>query len=177
MDLTRLRTGEKITAISGIALILIMFIFDWFGLRFGPFEATGNAWDAYSVTNWVLLITGLGAIGVGYLSATRQQLNLPVAGSAIVAALGALSVLLIFISILSPPDFGSSVDLSGTGISHTRKIGVYLGLIAAIVLTYGAYLAMQEEGTSASGRADRRERRPGGGGPGAPPPPTSSSGP
>ena len=35
MDLTRLTQGEKIAGVSGIALILIMFIFKWFGLKAG----------------------------------------------------------------------------------------------------------------------------------------------
>ena len=32
MDVNRLRQGEKIAAASAIALLLIMFIFDWFGV-------------------------------------------------------------------------------------------------------------------------------------------------
>ena len=34
MDFTRLSQGEKIAGVSGILLILFMFIFDWFGLKF-----------------------------------------------------------------------------------------------------------------------------------------------
>ena len=94
--------------------------------------------------------------------------------SAIVAGLGILSVVLIVISLISPPDFGA--NLSGTGISHTRKIGVFLGLISAAAVAVGGYMAMQEEGTSFG---DEAGRFGGGGdaGTGAPPPPPPPSNP
>ena len=33
MDFSVLNRGEKIAGVAGILLILIMFIFDWFGLK------------------------------------------------------------------------------------------------------------------------------------------------
>jgi hypothetical protein len=78
-------------------------------------------------------------------------------------------VLIIIISIISPPDLG--VDLSGTGIDHTRKIGVWLGLIAAAGIAYGGWRAMQEEGTSFGGEADRFRGAPDEGTSAGPPPP------
>jgi hypothetical protein len=170
MDLTRLRRGEQIAAISGFALILIMFIFDWFAVSFGPLQVSGNAWDSYGFTDIVLFITALAALGLAYLSASRQRLNLPVAASAVVTALGILSLILILISLISPPDFGFNVS----GLTHTRKAGVFLGFIAVAVLTYGGYLSMQEEGTTLGSEADRLRR--GRGGSGSPPPPSSGAG-
>ena len=180
MDFAVLNRGERLAGIAGILLIIIMFVFDWFGLKLsggtGAFavsvEGGRNAWGSYGFTDIILFITGLAAIGVTYLAGNRQQLNLPVAASAIVTALGILSLILVLISILSPPDLG----FSGPGINHSRKIGVWLGLIAVAALTYGAYLVMQEEGTSLGREADRlRDRRTGRGGP-PPPPPGSGSG-
>ncbi len=123
----------------------------------------------------MLFITALAAIGLAVIAASTAEVGLPVALSAIVAALGVLSLILVVISIISPPDFG--VNVSGTGIDHERKIGVWLGLLAVIGVTAGGFLAMQEEGTSLAGEADRfHGGGPGGsaGGPGAgpPPPPT-----
>ena len=166
MDLTRLRTAERIAGIAGIALILIMFIFDWFGANFAGVSGvvTANAWGSYGFTDIVLFITALAGIALAYLSATRQSVALPVAASAIVTALGILSLILIVISIISPPDLGF------TGrVDHTREAGVWLGLIATAALTYGGYLAMQEEGTTLGREADRLRGR--GGGSSSPPPP------
>ena len=174
MDLTRLTQGEKIAGVSGIALILIMFIFKWFGLKASAgglsFEGSQNAWHAYG---WfivlVLLVVGFAAIGLALISGSEGDVGLPVAASSIVTGLGAIAVLIIIISIISPPDLG--VDLSGTCIDHTRKIGVWLGLIAAAGIAYGGWRAMQEEGTSFGGEADRFRGAPDEGTSAGPPPP------
>lgn len=183
MDFTRLTQGEKIAGASGIALILIMFIFDWFGLEVsgsaGAFEfsteGSENAWGSYGFIDIVLFITVAAAIGLALVSASQTEVGLPVAASAIVAGLGILSVVLIIFSILSPPDFG--VDIEGTGVDQTRKIGVWLGLIAAIGVAYGGWRAMQEEGTSHGEQADRfsaPDESPGVAPPPSPSPPSSS---
>jgi len=117
----------------------------------------------------VLFITVVAAVGLAALKASDADVGLPVAASAVVAGLGVLSVVLIIISIISPPDFGA--DLSGTGIDHTRKIGVWLGLIAAIGIAYGGWRAMQEEGTGYGGEADRFRAPPDQGRSAGPPPP------
>jgi hypothetical protein len=181
MDFTRLNQGEKVAGVSGILLILIMFIFKWFGLKFtggaGAFavsvEGSRNAWGSYGFIDIVLFITALAAIGLALLAASEGDVGLPVAASAIVAGLGILSVVLIIISIISPPDFGA--DLSGTGIDHTRKIGVWLGLISAAAVAVGGYMAMQEEGTSFGDEAGRfgDSSDAGTGAPPPPPPPSS----
>jgi hypothetical protein len=189
MDFMVLNRGEKIAGIAGVLLILIMFIFDWFGLGVGgaagqfasnlgvPHEVTGNAWDSYGFTDIVLFITALAAIMLAVLAASDNDVGLPVAMSAIVTALGILSLILVVISIISPPDFGAP---STEGLDHSRKIGVWLGLISVAAITIGGYLAMQEEGTSFAGEADRF-RGGGTGGPGAgppsPPPPPPPSNP
>ncbi len=173
MDFSRLTQGEKIAGISGVALILIMFIFKWFGLKAGvggfAFEGSRNAWGSYGFIDIVLFITVVAAVGLAAIKASDADVGLPVAASAVVAGLGVLSVVLIIISIISPPDFGA--DLSGTGIDHTRKIGVWLGLLAAIGVAYGGWRAMQEEGTSFGGEADRFRGAPDQGRSAGPPPP------
>jgi hypothetical protein len=157
MDVNRLSTGEKLAGGSGIALILIMFIFDWFsvsisgsagGFSFGG-SAGGNAWEAYGFTDLILFVTAVAAITLAVTAANSMELNLPVAMSAITAGLGALSILLVLISILSPPDFGAP-DAADDFIDVGRSIGVWLGLLATIGITAGAWMAMQDEGRGAT---------------------------
>ena len=182
MDFTRLNQGEKVAGVSGILLFLIMIIFKWFGVEVtggaGTFviSITGesrNAFGAYGFTDIVLLLTCIAAVALALLAAYEGEVGLPVAASAIVTGFGVLSVVLIIISIISPPSF---LDVSGPNIDYTRKIGVWLGLIAAGAVTVGAYMAMQEEGTSF-----RDEAGPFGGGDagtgGPPPPPPTSTAP
>lgn len=160
-----LRTGEKIAGASGVALLLIMFIFDWFtvdagfGVSFG-----GNAWDTMELIRFILLLTALAGIALAVIKATQSDVGMPVALSAIAAGLGGLSVLLVLFRIISPPDGGAG-DLLDIG----RGIGVFLGLIAAAGVAYGGWVAMQEEGTSFGDQADRLQG--GGTGGGTPPPP------
>jgi len=184
VDTNRLGRGEMIAAVSAIALLLIMFIFSWFGVDFGDDQfglaetagdTTANAWVAFSFIDIILFVSILVAIGVAVLSANAQSVNLPVAGSALVAGLGILCVLLILYRIIDPPSEGDIPD--GFDISISREIGVFLGLIAAVGIAYGGYLGMKEEGTSFGDQADRLQNRDAGtttGG--APPPPPSSEG-
>ena len=161
-----LRTGEKIAGASGVALILIMFIFDWFSVEaaggIGP-SFGGSAWEVFGGIDIVLFLAALAGIGLAVMSASQSNVNMPVALSAITAGLGGLAALLVLYRIISPPDGGLG-DLVDVG----RSIGVFLGLIAAAGVAYGGWVAMQEEGTSFGDQADRLQ---GGGGGGTPPPP------
>jgi hypothetical protein len=189
MDINRLRQGEQIAAIAAILLLLDMFIFKWFGLKFSGATALGgvsvegskNAWGSFGFIDIILFITVLAALGMAYLRASDTELDLPIAASVVVAVLGGLSTLLILFRLISPPDFGAS-NLPD-GIDHTRKIGAFLGLILAGAITYGGWRSMQDEGTSFQHAADGLSgggSRGGGGGydppPGdtAPPPPPPS---
>lgn len=179
MDTSRLGRGEMIAAISAIALLLIMFIFKWFGLSIDTGGLVGvgasvsaNAWQSFGFIDIILFITILVAVGLAVMKANQQSVSLPVAASALTAGLGILSLVLILFRIISPPDFGAGgVDIAG--VDTTRKIGVFLGLIATAGVAYGGWLSMQEEGTTFQGQADRLQNRSGGtGGSGdAPPPP------
>jgi hypothetical protein len=177
MDFTRLTQGEKIAGVSGIALFLIMFIFSWYGVEVDGQSVpdTGaNAWEAFSFIDIVLFVTVAAAIGLALISASQTEVGLPVAASAVVAGLGILSVILIFYRIIDTPgDVSAASALLQQSVDVTRKIGVWLGLIAAVGVAYGGWRAMQEEGTSFGDQADRF-RGPDEG-PGATPPPPPSS--
>jgi hypothetical protein len=180
MDASRLRTGELIAAVSGIALFIIMFL-PWFGIDLGVGEiaedfgvavpevddsANFNAWESFDFIDLVLFVTAAVAVALGVMTAMSQQVNLPVAASAITAGLGILASVLVIYRVLDPPE------------GADRKFGLFLGLIAALGVAYGGWRAMQEEGTSFGAQADRLGDRVGGGDepPPPPPPPPPSSG-
>lgn len=171
MDTGRLNQGEMIAAVSAIALLLIMFIFKWFGIDVGgsfggiSADASANAWQAFGFIDIILFITVLVAVGGAVMTANAQSINTPVAISAITAAMGILSVLLVLYRIIDPP---GPNGLAGVDVS--RKIGVFLGLIAAGGVAYGGWMAMQSEGTSFSEQGERLQGRGGEGGGGTPPP-------
>ena len=164
----RLSTGEQVAGVAGLALILIMFLFAWFG--FPDVEALGidtkglDAFDA--LDDWVNIILVFTAFsGVSLALFGSGMARVPVSLSVITTVLGGLSTIVVFIYILSPPH-----DLD-------RELGVWLGLIAAACVGLGGYLTMQEEGTSFADAADRLSGSGGGHGAGTSPPPPPVSAP
>jgi hypothetical protein len=157
-----------------------MFLFKWFGISaggaFGGGEASFNAWESFSFIDIVLFITILVAIGGALMTANAQSVNTPVAISAITTGLAIISLLLILFRIISPPDFGAGDFGLDDAIDTSRKIGVFLGLIATAGIAYGGWKAMEEEGTSFQHQADRVQNRGGGDPPPPPPPPPADTG-
>jgi len=171
MEVDRLSTGEKVSAVSAVLLFIFMF-FDWFGAKVegvpgfsGSIEAGGSAWDALDVIPIFLMLAIVAAIGVAVIRLTDADVEPPVSMNAIVAVLGGLAVLLILYRIIDPPGGGDAI--AGVGVDITLKLGIFLGLLAAAGIAYGGYSAMQEEGASFGGEADRLGGS--GGGPGAGP--------
>lgn len=158
MDVNRLRTGEKIAAVAALLLFIVMFL-SWFGIpdietgvpgfdveNFADsagLDTTANAWQSFGFIDIVLFVTILAAVGLAAASAMARTVALPVAASAITAGLGILSTLLVLYRIIDPP---SDAD---------REIFVFVGLLLAAAIAYGGWRAMQEEGTTFSGEADR----------------------
>ena len=83
--------------------------------------------------------------------------GLPAPPGMIVAIAGAVALVLILFRILSLP--GPDIDIEG--VDFGRKIGIFLGLIAAGGITFGGYTAMNERAGSA-GAAPAAGPPPGG---------------
>jgi hypothetical protein len=141
VDSSRLRTGELVAGGGGIALFLFLF-FDWFS---GGAELTGsvgnltvssvgiNGWDALTdLPGFLIILAGVSGIALACLAAAGQRVNLPVPRGGVTAALGSLAVLLILWRMLAG--------------SPTLKIGIFLGLAAAVAITVGALMALAEDG-------------------------------
>ena len=177
MNADRLSTGEKIAGASAVLLFIFMF-FDWFKVDVssgnGLFSVSigGNAWEAFSTIDIILMITILAAVAVAVIRLADAVVEPPFSINAVVAILGAVSVLLILYRIIDPPG-GSDIE----GVDISPAIGAFLGLLAAAGITYGGYRAMQEEGTSFGDIGDQLSNRGGGRGTGGhtPPPPSSTT--
>jgi hypothetical protein len=144
LDPSRLRTGEIVAGIGGIALFVFLF-FDWFGG--GGAEVSGSVangtltveqpgvsgWDALTdLPGFLIILAGVAGMALIALSANGLRVNIPLRRGAVTAALGALAVLLILWRMVAG--------------SPTLKIGVFLGLAAAIAITVGALMALAEDG-------------------------------
>ncbi len=102
------------------------------------------------------------AIGLVVARAANAMPDLPQPPGLIVAAAGAFAVLLILFRLIVVPDGDVDVD----GVDFSRKIGIFLGLIAAAGITFGGWTAMNERASgqfaesSASGWSSGRGRCP-----------------
>jgi hypothetical protein len=155
--MTKLSRGEKVSAVSAILLFAFMFL-DWFGARVhgvpgftGPTPG-GSAWQVLDVIPVFLMLAIVCALGVAVVRLSDADLELAVSLNAIVAAVGALAVLLIVFRIVDPPSVGS---LGGVPVDVTLEAGVFLGLAAAAGIAYGGWSAMREEGLTFDEVGDR----------------------
>jgi hypothetical protein len=136
MDAMRARQGRLVAGIGGLTL---------FGFLFLPwFSAAGinqSGWEGQSSTDIYMLITAMVAVAAA-LPSTRATLLPGVSMAGAAALLGAVaSVLLIWLSFIDVP--------SGEG----REVGIFLGLVAALVITAGALMATQVAPPAARSRA------------------------
>jgi hypothetical protein len=124
LDFSRLRNGEIVAAVSGLALFIFMF-FDWFG--------GVSAWDGLQdFSGFLIALAAVSGITLGALAAAGRRINLPFRRGIGTLVLGELAVLLILWRILANPG-----DL---------KVGIFLGLIAAAGIAIGAWIALREDG-------------------------------
>jgi hypothetical protein len=143
LDFSRLRTGEIVAGIGGLALFVFLF-FDWFS---GGAEVSGSVlngtatlshpgisgWDALTdLPGFLIILSGVSGIALACLAGAGRRVNIPVRRGAITATLGVLAVLLILWRMFAG--------------SPTLKIGVFLGLVAAIAVAVGALMALMEDG-------------------------------
>jgi hypothetical protein len=187
MDTSRIGQGQMIAAVAAIVLFIVMFL-SWYSVEGFDDETQAqaeaaielaeeqgiavpddardavdsagsiSAWDAFDIIKIIMLLTIIAAIALAAIAATRTEVNLPVALSAVVAGLGILTTVLVLYRVIDPPAEGLD-----------RSYGVFLGLVASAAIAYGGWRAMEDEGTTFGDQADRFGS-PGTGG-GAPPPP------
>ena len=167
MDTSRISFGEMVAAASGLALIVVMFL-PWYGAEFEGVSDSASAWETMSFIDILLLIAALLAVAVAVARAAGMMpADLPAPPGQIVAGAGAIAVLLVLFRLLDIPE-PEGADILGDQVDFSRKIGAFLGLIAAGGIAYGGYTAMNERASGAA--PGTRSSAP----PPPPPPPSSA---
>jgi hypothetical protein len=147
VDTSRISFGETVAAASAGLLFIVMF-FPWYGasaeVAGGKIQGgNANAWQSFSFID-ILLFLAI-AITLGLViarAAGRIPSELPAPPGLIILVAGGVAVVLILFRIINTP--GEDVVGFGVQVDVGRKIGVFLGLIAAAALAFGGKLAMDE---------------------------------
>jgi hypothetical protein len=143
VELSRLRPGELIAAAGGVALLVVMFL-DWYAAG-GTTSVGGQsisvsvgftAWEAFGITDILLALAALIAIGLAVLTATRRSPALPVAASVITATTGILATLLVLYRILNQPGPNEFIEV---------KFPAFLGFLCVLAILAGGWHSMRDE--------------------------------
>lgn len=164
MGLSRLTNGERVAGVSAVLLFVFMF-FHWFGVKaintsnlLFDVRAGGpgiSAWGALDYIPIILVITIIVTLAVVALRLTDAAAKPSAPVTALVAILGLVSVLLILVRIVEPPVFDVERTVTYEG---AVQFPIFLALLAAAGVAFGACLAMREGGISLSDLRPRRHR-------------------
>jgi hypothetical protein len=141
----RASRGEAIAALSALALLVLMFAVEWFGIdepSFGqpprPGVATAeDAWHALTIVRWEMLVAIVVAFAAAAMHAWRPPRLAVALARLALAWLGLLTAVLLAIRVL--------IDLPDPGEVVDQKLGAVLGLIAALGIAFGGSDAIREQ--------------------------------
>ena len=135
VDLRRLRIGEWITGIGGVALIAALFL-DWFSAG----NTAITAWEAFSVGDLFLVFFAALAIGTAVMAAAHNTPAVSLALASLALLVGLVALVYVVIRGFSTP----ALEAEG-GASSTRDVGWWLGLLLTLVVNGGALASMRDE--------------------------------
>lgn len=149
-DAARWGRGEIVVGVATLVLFIALFL-PWFGLDVGGVNlgATGipglslNALDA---DGWmyITLLVALALMAYLLLSATLEELSLPVSRWQALAGATGLNLLLTVIAFAAIPG-GASFD-GISAYSYSWSYGAFVGLLAALAAVGGTALYRRESG-------------------------------
>jgi hypothetical protein len=144
MDLRRVRVGEWLAAVSGVVLLVSLFL-PWYGLDLGSGSSgngvtfygdlgTASGWESLSAIDILLAFVAASGVLLAVVTATQPVPAVPIALSALVSLSGLIGLVLVLLRALDLPDWAG-----------TREWGLWLGLAGTIGIIAGSLLAMRKE--------------------------------
>ncbi|HEV2311011.1 MAG TPA: hypothetical protein VGU73_10860 [Acidimicrobiia bacterium] len=148
MDLNKLSRGDTVIGISAILLFIFSF-FNWLGVNIkgagiGSLVNLSGAANAWHFTlAWLAVLLGL--VMLAYVVMKALGVEIPdkfgnVTLAQILLGIAAVAFLFVLIKLIAGPNIGTVPSF----VTKSRKIGIFLGLIATIGLLGGAFLNFQE---------------------------------
>jgi hypothetical protein len=160
MDLRRLRVGEWITAISGIALFASLFLPWWRapveglqygrpmdGVRYGDVvRADMSAWEALSVVDLLLAVLAVCAVSIWIVTALARNTGPGIGSQALLVPFAVIMGIVCLVRVLNVPDGFPLAELVDV------RYGAWIGLLATLGVLVGDLIAMRDERLSKGGR-------------------------
>ena len=125
MDLRRVRAGEWITSLAGLALLSSLFL-SWYD--------GASGWAALSILDIVLALLGLVALGMVPLTASQSVPAIPLAIQALLALAAKVALIAVVVRAIAPP-----------GDPDAREAGLWLALASTAAVVVGAWVAKRDE--------------------------------
>ncbi len=152
-----LSTGGKIGGIAGVVLIINLFL-PWYGFSGFGVSSSISAFDSGFFAWSGSLLAIAGAVLLLIAEVGEKKINLgSLQGGQLALLLAGLGTLFIILRWLTETNF--------------VKFGLFLGIIAAAVTTYGAFMSLKASGVGLPSADDFKSFGGSGGGDDSPPPP------
>lgn len=126
--LSRLRRGEVLAGGAAVALLVFLFVLDWFGTTAGR---RTDGWSGLPGVRWLVLVTAAAALLLAVFQASRRAPALPVTMSVIVSPLALVTTLALIIRLATT--------------SASVQVGAILGTVAAAAILLGGFWSMRDE--------------------------------
>ena len=144
MTLSKVRAGDVLAGVGGIALLAVMFA-PWYrfleGVYVGsrtiaPNDTDQSAWQALTVSLVPLVLVAL--LGITMLATTVFQRTQawPVAAEVFTAFFGTITSIIVLVRLVNPP---------GPNFAADRLWGAWVGTLLVLAITVGAWWSMRDE--------------------------------
>lgn len=152
VDLNKLTTSDKMIAGGAIVYFVSMFL-DWFSRSEGGFSISASGWDYFlgGVIPLILILVMTAHVLISRLAPETKLPDLPLPWAQVHLFAGAAAAAIVLLRLIIPAE----IEFGGfdTGEDFDRAFGIFLALLAALVVAAGGYLKSQE-GDSGSSTGD-----------------------
>jgi hypothetical protein len=129
MSMHRLRPADWVAGVSGLVLLVALFL-PWYAG--GGTDVSG--WGAFAVIDLWLALTAVGGLAIVALTAMRDSPAIPLVAGVVTWSVALIAVVLVLIRLLAPP-----------GDATERELGCLLGALAVLGVFAGALWALRDE--------------------------------
>jgi hypothetical protein len=130
VDLRRIRHGEWIASVSGVVLLVALFL-DWYSAEGG---ASASGWESFTVTDVLMALAALFGIALALGAATQRSPAVPQTVSQLTVPVAFVAAIAVVVQALSLPVGADS-----------REIGLWLGIAATFGVLVGAWRSIGDQ--------------------------------